>query len=66
MPPYLSQTGFVLGAFLTDGSQYLMNTADHYERDTRCTQIKKKESERVFKNTSEVQENVAKLDSGTS
>lgn len=35
MPPYLSQTGFVLGKFLTDGSQYLMNTADHYKWDMR-------------------------------
>lgn len=63
--PYLPQTGFVLGKFLTDGSQYLMNTADHYKWDMRYTWIKKKEFARVFKNTSEVQENVAQLDSGT-
>lgn len=63
LPPSLAQTGFVLGKFLTDGSQYLMNTADHHKWDTRYTQIK--EFEREFKNTSEVQENVANLDSGT-
>lgn len=40
-----------------------MNRADHYKRDMRYTQIK--ESEREFKNTSEVQGNVANLDSGT-
>jgi len=37
MPPYLPPTGFVLGKFLTDGSQYLMNTADHCKWDTRYT-----------------------------
>lgn len=40
-----------------------MNTADHYKRDMRYTQIK--EFKREFKNTSEVQENVANLVSGT-
>lgn len=63
MPPFLAQTGFVLDKFLPDGSQYWMNTADHYKRDTRYTQIK--EFKREFKNTSEVQENVANLVSGT-
>lgn len=66
MPPYLSQTGFVLGKFLTDGSQYLMNSADYYKWDMRYTQVKKKEFERVLKNTSEVWANVYKLDSDTS